>query len=259
MFLDLRKNDIMKKTTSPSKRPKMTVSKYVNRNIGKKLQDKSVLYRYKGKLYFLKEAETGIGVANWADSRGYIQYNDDYKMLFIKKNQYSMERENLLECLFKKYKENKKTLQVLDDGAGKGNFLAELKKMLINLKIPCNTTAVSFSDRISEKNKPIIDNVILGDALNLDINKKYDLITSFYGSIHYSMPELRDEIMKKYIFSLNKKGIAIFRFSEFKKEPGAKSLEWMRLLEKVGFSVTEIIENPKENITNHIMLIQRLK
>ena len=76
----------MKKINALSKRPKITVSEYVNRNVRKKLQDKSVLNRYKGKMYFLKEAEYGTGIANWENTRGYMSYNTDFKILTQKRD-----------------------------------------------------------------------------------------------------------------------------------------------------------------------------
>lgn len=248
----------MRKRATLPKRQKMTVSKYINRRIKTKLKDKENLDNYRSRKYFLKGMEQHKAIIpGWSNTRGYERYNLDFKILALKKK--TGKQTNISDFLIEKYKQKKQPLQILDDGAGQGNFLAEIKKMLLERGIPANTTAVSLSDKISVNNKPFIDKTIVGDAINLNLNIKYDLITSYFGSINYSIPTLRNDIMKKYIFSLNKNGIALFRFTELKNEPGAKSLNWTKLLEKVGFSVTEFVESPIDNKTNRIMLIQRIK
>lgn len=248
----------MRKRAALPKRQKMTVSKYINRKIKTKLQNKENLDNYKSRKYFLESLEQKNSiVSGWANTRGYDSYNLDFKILTLSKK--TKKPVNISDFLVEKYKQTKQPLQILDDGAGQGNFLAEIKKMMQEKGIPTKTTAVSLSDKIATKNKTYIDRNVVGDAINLNLNIKYDLITSYFGSISYSIPTLRNDIMKKYIFSLNKNGIALFRFSEIKNEPGAKSLKWTKLLEKVGFSVTEFVESPIDNKTNRILLIQRLK
>jgi len=165
----------------------------------------------------------------------------------------------ITDFLLEKYAENKKPVKVLDDGAGQGRFLAELKQQLTDKKIPIKTTAVSLSDKIYEKNRKYIDHFIFKDAKDLELTQKYDLITSYFGSIHYSLPAIRDQIIKKYAFALNKNGIAILRFTEYLKEPTAKNLDWIKMLEKVGFSVTAKISQPDSSSREWLLLIERLR
>lgn len=250
----------------PNKIRSPTVSTYINRKISHKLQDKRTLNQHNDKMDYTKSLETDTDEHSfnllWASSRGHHTYNLDFKVLSgirasVKRN--VKMPENMLDYLIEKYKKTKRTLHILDDGAGEGYFLKELKEELNNKKIPCTTTAVCLSDKISDWNNKHITVKIIGDAKDLELTNKYDLITSYYGSIHYSIPAIRDEIIKKYAFSLNKNGIAILRFTEVKKEPGAKSLGWLKLLEKVGFSVTTKIASSGKDWNVWLVLIERLR
>ncbi|MFA5745860.1 MAG: hypothetical protein WCX73_00810 [Candidatus Pacearchaeota archaeon] len=256
----------MKKAMA-TQRTKMTVSNYINKNISRILSDRRTLNQHNDKMDYTKALENDAENENafyllWGDSRGHNSYNLDFRMLSAERNSATINKkipENILDYLIEEYKKTKKTLHILDDGAGQGYFLKELKEALTKNKVPVNTTAVCLSDKIPELNNRFINEIIIRDAKDLELNQKYDLITSYYGSIHYSIPKIRDEIMKKYIFSLNKNGVAVFRFTENREEPGAKSITWIKLLEKVGFSVTTKIENSSKKWTVWLVLIQRLR
>jgi SAM-dependent methyltransferase len=119
-----------------------------------------------------------------------------------------------LSALERKYK--KKEINVLDDGAGKGYFLSELKEKWNSLKekklvsADLKTTAVSLTKTFDVKN---IDFKKIGDVLNFIPKRKYDLIISVYGGFHYTQAILKKEVLLKYLYSLNKGGVAIFSFN----------------------------------------------
>ena len=234
--------------------PKRNVSSHINDNITRILTNNEILNRQNCRTQYVELAEENAKKRpneSGKNDRGYIYYNVDFKLL--RRNQ------NLIDALVKKYQKTKKKLQILDDGAGKGNFLGGLKIEMKSRKVPIETTAVCISNNLSEINKKLIDKVIVGDAKNLNLNKKYDLITSYFGSVHYSIPEIRDEIIKKYAFSLNKNGMALLRFGHFKKEPGARDINWIKLLEKVGFSVTIKEDLADSSQITYAVLIERLR
>ncbi|MFA5745861.1 MAG: hypothetical protein WCX73_00805 [Candidatus Pacearchaeota archaeon] len=251
----------MKKAMA-TQRPKITVSNYLNNKIKDKLTDKKILEEY--------DIRKEIITTNESKDRDFIhpswdRHLESYQALF---RIISLHRSfqssgkwkytNLLDFLKDKYTQTRKPLEILDDGAGHGNFLAELKELLNNNKIPSKTAAVSLSDKLSPANSKKIDRKIIGDVTDLKLNKKYDLITSYFGSLNYLPLEIRNEIIKKYVLSLNKNGIAVFRFTEYNDGKYKQTLKFLSILKKVGFSVTIHTEENIDSM-NFILLIERLK
>jgi len=263
IFLDLRRSDIMRKASPASK---LTVSKLVNRNIKNLLTNDLNLVKFNSKNCHIVEAEktsTNYGhEIGWQNYRTYFDYNNEFKYMidrrfFEDKNQKYYT--GLIDMLVGKYKQTQKTIEILDDGTGQGNFLADIKQILTKKKIPVNTTAISLSDKINAKNRKYIDRFIFKDAKDIVLTKKYDLITSYYGAINYSIPAIRNELIKKYVFSLNKNGIGLFLFTEHKRDADTKNLNFLKLLEKVGFSTTIYKHEPNTSTANYILLIERLR
>lgn len=234
-----------------TKQRRKTVSSHINKNLSNILKNPEVNSRHQSRIYFLKTTEKqNIKHPTNITTRGYNYYNLDLRRITKK---------NIESYLIKKHQKTKQKIQVLDDGAGVGNFLGELHDKMKANGVPMESTAVCLEDNLSLTNKKKINNLVVGDASRFVIDKKYDLITSYFGSIHYLVPEVRDQVMRKYIFSLNKNGIALFRFSEFKNEPGANNLNWIKLLKKVGFSVNVKLDAKDTNTKTYIMLIKRQK
>jgi hypothetical protein len=104
----------------------------------------------------------------------------------------------------------RKKLTIVDDGAGKGHFLAELKPMLKEKGIESETIALSVSRRLTlwmKKKKGLIDEVFLKDAAEFVPKKPVDAIFSFFGSISYIEDLVRKEHVLKFAHSLRKGGI----------------------------------------------------
>lgn len=101
----------------------------------------------------------------------------------------------------------KKELSILDDGAGKGYFLKEVKEMLATRKIKCNTTAVVLTKDPDFARG--IDHVYVGPSELFLSNKKYDVIFSYYGSIHYADRTNIKNLLLKYANLLNRGGVAL--------------------------------------------------
>ncbi len=186
--------------------------------IFKKLKDKDILARLKVSEKKLKESDkSGRYILN----RKYDDYNFIFKKIItssILENSSVFKRDiiSTLSAFERKYK--KKEINVLDDGAGKGTFLSELKEKWNSLKerklvsADLKTTAVSLTRSVVAKN---IDFKKIGNVLNFMPERKYDLILSVYGGFHYTQTSLQREVLLKYLYSLNKGGLAIFSFNTF--------------------------------------------
>ncbi len=184
--------------------------------ISKKLKDKEVYQR-------LKKSTENLKI-NDKSGRYFLNRKfKDYNLIFSKIlnneifNTSSVLKQDIistLSALERKYK--KKEINVLDDGAGKGYFLSELKEKWNSLKekklvsADLKTTAVSLTKTFDVKN---IDFKKIGDVLNFIPKRKYDLIISVYGGFHYTQAILKKEVLLKYLYSLNKGGVAIFSFN----------------------------------------------
>jgi len=165
----------------------------------------------------------------------------------------------------------KETIKALDDGAGMGKFLFELKNRWNDIKdatqINTNleTTAISLTP--NKVVVPGIDHIIYGNVAKFEPSQKYDFIFSVYGGFHYSVPVLRKEILLKYVYSLNKGGSAIFgfNFNDIYAE-NFRSQEIITALKKRGF-YAEYKFTPHKVVPNNssydlpysYLLVKRLK
>lgn len=186
--------------------------------IERKLKDKEILKRLKVSEKKLKVSDKS---GQYILDRKFADYNFIFKELVIsptieRSSAFKKEIISTLSYLERKYK--KSEINVLDDGAGKGYFLAELKEKWNSLKerklvsADLKTTAVSLTRSLVAKN---IDFKKIGNVLNFIPERKYDLILSVYGGFHYTQKALQREVLLKYLYSLNKGGLAILSFDTF--------------------------------------------
>lgn len=209
--------------------------------INKKLTDKALLQRLKSSERKLKVSDKS---GRYTLNRNYGDYNFIFKQIITnhiieKSSVFKRDIISTLSAFERKYK--KKEINVLDDGAGKGYFLADLKEKWNSLKerklvsADLKTTAVSLTRSVVAKN---IDLKKIGNVLNFIPERKYDLILSVYGGFHYTQTPLKKEVLLKYLYSLNKGGIAIFSFNTFllKTSMGQEQrVQVINGLEKRGF------------------------
>lgn len=183
--------------------------------IKKKLKDKEILERLKFSEKKLKKSDRS---GEYVLDRHFSDYNLIFKKIIVSplfENSSIFKRDiiSTLSAFERKYK--KKEINVLDDGAGKGFFLSELKekwnylkeKKLVSAEL--KTTAVSLTKTISKKN---IDFKHTGNVIDFIPERKYDMILSVYGGFHYTQRPLQREVLLKYLYSLNKGGLGIFSF-----------------------------------------------
>ncbi|MBI5553251.1 MAG: hypothetical protein HY917_00755 [Candidatus Diapherotrites archaeon] len=127
----------------------------------------------------------------------------------------------------------KKPLEILEDGPGKGRFIQTLRRKLIENRVPVKTTAVAIHhipelERLKESGE--LDALVVPKSASLGLpgaeffvpDRPLDAIFSMFGSIHYTLPELRKDHLLKYAHALKPGGIMFAGFDTFtdvKKEP----------------------------------------
>lgn len=122
---------------------------------------------------------------------------------------------NLLEFLKNKSTTQKRPVRILDDGAGEGNALRDLKHAANSINIPTHTTALSFktkTDLETAKRYGWLDEIVEGHSEFFIPKKGYDLIFSIKGSTTYTLPQLRKEHWLKLAHCLNKGGLMLAKF-----------------------------------------------
>ncbi len=137
---------------------------------------------------------------SWVD-RGFTEYND----LFCP---YVGRLEKLLERMAKG---KKRPLRILDDGAGKGVFLVQIKQMLKRSGVSTETIAITLDaekELVRAKQRGEVDEIAEGLAHKSLPSKPVDAIFSYFGSFFYGPHSLAKENLLKYAYSLAPGGIA---------------------------------------------------
>ncbi|NCP71980.1 hypothetical protein GW835_01125 [archaeon] len=209
--------------------------------ISKKLKNKEISQRLKFSLNKLKKSDRS---GRYILDRKYKDYNLIFKQILnntvsLKSLVFRRDIISTLKMIEQKYK--KKEINVLDDGAGRGYFLSQLKEKWNTLKkekkvsADLKTTAVSLTKSFSTKN---IDFKKIGNVINFIPERKYDLIISVYGGFHYTQTPLKKEVLLKYLYSLNNGGVAIFSFNPILLRTNLDKehrMQVLKALEKRGF------------------------
>ncbi len=198
--------------------------------------------------------EKGIGRLPWIKHRGYDRYNVFFKKVI---------KIDLVDLAKKIPREKNQSLEILDEGAGEGNFLSEIKFKLAEEGIKSNTTAISLRPNKDLTQKRIIESVnsvYLGQAENYFPKKKYDLIFSLYGSIHYTPNFLKKDHLLKYAHSLKKSGAMLIGF-DFYDQLGSRFQlkEIEKGFAKRGFQAKLVNANPPSGLMlpKYILFVRR--
>ncbi|MDD4983341.1 MAG: class I SAM-dependent methyltransferase [Candidatus ainarchaeum sp.] len=138
----------------------------------------------------------------WRKDRCFLDYNNLFKLVL----------DEPLYGFLVRMAQGKKKLKVLDEGAGFGLFLLDLKEMLEKEGIDTDTTAVvlkkhSLLDTYHKDGK--VDHVYVGRSEFFLPDRNYDVIFSLYGGIHYTLSEFKKQILVKYASALNRGGVAL--------------------------------------------------
>jgi len=240
---------------------KFGMERLQKRIIEKKMKNPVIAEKLEEYNNLLKQFEQAPEFKTYYQSRGYSSYN---RLIELSKSKI-LGRDIFFSIIkyAKKYKKRK--IKILDDGAGRGYFLGDLKEMINiynNLKsknLKLETTAITLDkSKIKEKN---IDHIYKTYSHNYTPSEKYDFIFSVFGGFTYTIDDIKKETMLKYIYSLNKGGIAVFSISHVPQK--RKLNEILRTIEKRGFQVEFINNNNqkiiKENNYKNALIIKREK
>lgn len=179
----IKKNQNRLKVNPKVKEQQNVINKKLqNPEIKKKLQKVLNIPRHRFELY-VKE-------------RNYNDYNHTFKKLLNNKSIV-----NFIKTRFKS-----KNISILDEGAGKTFFLRDIKKLLMKEGIDTHTTAITLSKEVTRENTNV-DLLVKQKTQEYLLNRKYDLIFSVFGGIHYNIFELNKNVVLKLSHSLSEKGV----------------------------------------------------
>jgi hypothetical protein len=162
------------------------------------IKDPKLLKKFKE----LSKKHHEVSEGQWRKDRCFLDYNNLFGCIL---------NESLYDFLVRLGRRKKK-LSVLDEGAGFGLFLLDLKEMLAKEGIATDTTAVvlkkhTLLDTYQKDGK--VDHVYVGRSEFFLPDRKYDVIFSYYGGIHYALSEIKKQILIKYASALNRGGVAL--------------------------------------------------
>ena len=168
-----------------------------------------------GRAEHFRDLETKSLRGGWNSSRGYTAYNDLFGGLLG--NFFGEPRMNLESALARLAEtRGKRGITIVDDGAGRGDFLSQIKRRLEGKGLKARAIALTLHTnkelRALEKNK-VIDKVVEGKAEEYLPAKEADAIFSLYGSISYAMPAIRKDHLLKFATSLGKGGFMCVGFA----------------------------------------------
>lgn len=227
---------IMKKirTRSPIKASNH-FSRLIKENLDKKKE--TIIHKQYIKTIIERDKEK-----DWPIERNLQEYNKCFEVA-LKKTGLGTD---LVDILKKRYQKTKEPVFVLDLGAGQGNFLAELKKILLTNKIPSKLESLSLIDNISPENKTLVDKKYLVSAIDQKLTKKYDLIVDVYSAINYEFNSVKKNLILKYAYSL-KKGGTLLIAGVYKSPESKKNI--LAHLKKQGFNAA-FIDQVQDVFTN---------
>ena len=156
---------------------------------------------------------------NWEAQRGFENYSKVFGPFladFLGKNKgHVINSRGELEHILASYfilKMKRKNIEVLEDGAGSGIFLTELKRLLSYSDIKIKSTALNLENNknieIARKNR-LINEVEIGNATKFIPKKEIDLFVSLYGSIYYMFDPAAKDHFLKFAHSLKPGGLML--------------------------------------------------
>ncbi len=204
----------MKLRIPKSKPKKFGMEEIQQKIINKKLSNRYIHTKNDNRIFnvLLEDYKLQVNCGNktgYSNSRTYFDYN-------LLLNSVYKTKTTILERIATYAKlQNKKVIKVLDDGAGKGNFLGALKKIWKyhtnknHIKTKLETNAIVLNSKEVNKTNQI-DNIYSGDISEFNPKQKFDFIFSVYGATTYTITELRTEVFLKHLYSLEKGGYGFF-------------------------------------------------
>ncbi len=175
------------------------------------LQVERITAKTRSNYFFRRQYMVSLGIAEYMDnsstlgkSGGYDDYNELFKP-YLKRD--------ILELLCDMAALHKnRPLRILDDGAGYGPFLHEIKLKLVERGITAQTTALSLfvDDELKSRN---IDIAYEGPSERLVPAEKQDIIISVKGTLWYLPPSINKEVILKHAYSLVKGGYLLLMTS----------------------------------------------
>ena len=220
--------------------PKPKGATYYAERINAKQQTRKVRKKFKANLRRIERLSK-----IWQHSRPFDEYNAFFSIILKK---------DLVKALSKIPRRKGRPLEVFEEGAGKGLFLAELKQRLAEKGVPSHMTALSihYGKELEELLKAgKIDRAVSVPSEKFLLEKPVDAIFSLFGPLNYSVSELRKDHLLKLAHSLRKNGLMLVGLN-FKEEmavpvnatPAEIGYVWQRNNMAIlhGFS-----ENPKND------------
>jgi len=264
----------MVRIPNPRSRPKkFGMEKIQQRLIEKKIKDPAISLHKRTKINACMSSELITGENDYriySRNRGYPEYNNMIKYLELGEE---LKNKPILDIIGEySIKNKKKVIRVLDDGAGRGVFLTDLKEMwetyrkIGRISSELKTTAIVLNKK--DLNRAKIDNVYEGDVSEYLPKEKYDFIFSVFGGFAHSTSYLQREILLKHLFSLEKGGYGFFGF--FTEHKRRYTDIFVKKLNKMGFQAeyhnykiswdvekrTKLVE---ENLPKEYLIVKRIK
>lgn len=156
----------------------------------------------------LKDTATRKTLNTWINNRKFKKYRTVFepglKLMGI--------GQNIIDAFARIPRKNNRKLIVLEDGAGEGNALVNLKKLLTRTGIPSKTIGLSLGanpELIKKKQAGLIDELVIKPGELFVPKKPVDVIISNFGSIEYAWRGLRKDHILKLAYSLRKGGIML--------------------------------------------------
>ncbi|VVB75100.1 Uncharacterised protein [uncultured archaeon] len=159
----------------------------------------------------------------------------------------------------------KPTIQVLEDGVGRGAFLSEFKPILWKLGLKAQTTGlyVERKNPRLEKARGQIDELQRGLAEYYVPKKKFDLFVSLAGSIQETLPAHQVNKILKFASAMNPRGLMLVGLvrGSFDFRFDFQVAKVKRVLMEEGFRA-EVYKVPSEvtpgvTLPNYVLVAQR--
>lgn len=210
---------------------------YFARKIRGKMKKPRVQEGIKRKADFVEFKKKDWGENKALSSKGDFDYSYyDYLMRPLW-NFFGKQPIDMVSALCRIRGNSNRALEIMDDGAGTGKAMEELRKKLSEKGIPARITALSLEPNewlAKRHDKGIIDELVIGPAERFTPRRKFDAIFSVFGSMEYVADALKREHVLKLAHSLRKGGLMMAVFDLSVSNPPRSSGITRRQLDSVN-------------------------
>lgn len=157
-----------------------------------------------------KIARRPLFFGGWTTKRDYAFYNTVFEHGLRQMNL----GENLIDALAR-LKPSREQLRILEDGAGKGVALSQIKQELEKKGVQTHTTALTLvADwQLKKRYQTLaVDELVEGMAEDYSPKHSLSAIVSVFGSATYTLPEARRDHILKFVHSLSPRGLFLMCF-----------------------------------------------